>query len=90
MEKNLKKNTCTHITELFCYILETILINIFQFFKNLERNKNITKPTKIIYLTLYPQIKIKICHYETICLRSDKLMYDTLILLRLSVIKEET
>ena len=43
-----KEYTHTHITELFCYTLETILINIFQFLKILERNKNITKTTKII------------------------------------------
>ena len=33
-----KEYTHTHITELFCYTLETILINIFQFLKILERN----------------------------------------------------
>ena len=33
-----KEYTHIHITELFCYRLETILINIFQFFKILERN----------------------------------------------------
>ena len=43
-----KEYTHIHITELFCYRLETILIHVFQVLKILERNKNITKPTKII------------------------------------------
>ena len=35
--KESEKNTHTHINELFCYILETILINYTSIFKNFRK-----------------------------------------------------